>query len=105
MENALHGQSHDDGEVETPQIEAEIAAVTNPLGHVRQVTAREQSKAQWYDEHDEHPLEYHQKGKKKTDVSTLLYHWEEERDDDRGDAVGDKNVHGHRLYASTKPSR
>lgn len=31
MENALHGQSHDDGEVETPQIEAEIAAVTNPL--------------------------------------------------------------------------
>ena len=102
MENALHGQSHDDGEIEAPQIEAEIATVTNPFGHMRQVTACEQGQAQWYDEHDEHPLEYHEKGKEKTDVGTLFHHWEEKRDDDRGDAVGDEDIHGHRLDAASK---
>ena len=102
VEHRLHRQSHDDAQVEGPQIEWCIGQTLDEGRDLRKETLGQQTEDQWEDENLHHAVEHQEKGSHERDIRRALHHREEEGDDDDGEAVGYNHIDRHRGDASSE---
>ena len=100
--NVAEGETHDDGQIESPKIEGNVPHLFDACGYGWQQFPGEKGQAKGYDQYESDAPKNQDKGCEERDFGTSLYHWEEQWDDDRGHHVGNNGVNGERSNASAE---
>ena len=76
------------GEVEAPDVEADVLAGVQLVANGRKESACQLRKDEWHDEHQRNAAQQHEHRHEEGDVRLTLHEWEEDWYDDHRDHVG-----------------
>ena len=102
MENIANRLSHQNREVETPHIEAQILHALHLIHPLRQKLTAQQSQEQRHHQDGSYIPEHHRAHIKKRNICPLLHHREETRNDDHREDIRYHRIGGKRTDASAQ---
>ena len=100
--DVAYGDACDDGEVDAPDVEADVAVFVETGCEAWGVSLGGECAEQGEYEHDDYVAQEHEHGGDEADVCVFFYYGEEGGDDNHGDDVGDDGEGGERAYAASE---